>query len=401
MFRQTTLKWNIQTKTNFEISNFRRKFANEIAKDKVSLDSRSGKIKVEFKNKYKLHKFEKGPENSALTTKDELLSYYKQMNVIRRVEVVADNLYKAKLIRGFLHLYNGQEAIAVGAESGITKDDHIITAYRDHGIFITRGGTPYETFAELMGRKEGCASGKGGSMHMYKKELNFHGGNGIVGAQCPIGAGVAFALKYLNTKNVCLTYYGDGAANQGQLFEAYNMASLWKLPCIFICENNKYGMGTSAERAAANTMYYTRGDYVPGLWIDAMNILAVREGVKFAVDHARKGNGPVVIEMETYRYMGHSMSDPGLTYRTKEEVTAIRAEKDPIEKVKFYLLDNKLLTEEEITNMEKEIKEEVENAIKQAKEAPVPAAPKLYEDIHSSKPYYVRAVELPNSVIVE
>jgi len=238
-------------------------------------------------------------------------------------------------------------------------------------------------------------------MHMYRKEANYHGGNGIVGAQVPVGTGVAFAQKYLNTGSIVMALYGDGAANQGQIFEAYNMASLWKLPIIFACENNKYGMGTSAERSSASTEYYTRGDYIPGIKIEAMNVLSVKAGTEFAAEWTRSGKGPIVVEYETYRYMGHSMSDPGLTYRTKEEVATIRAEKDPIEKVKYYLLENNLITEEEVTNIEKKIKEDVDEAMKLAKEAPVPAAPKLYEDIHSSKPYYVRAVEMPSSVVVE
>jgi pyruvate dehydrogenase E1 component alpha subunit len=369
------------------------------SKEKVTID-KSGKIKVEFKNNFKLHKFEKGPQNYGITTREELLGYYKQMNTMRRLEVVADNLYKSKLIRGFLHLYNGQEAVAVGAEAAIDRDDHVITAYRDHAIFLGRGGTPFECFAELMGRKGGCAHGKGGSMHMYRKEGNFYGGNGIVGAQCPVGAGIAFAQKYFNTGKVCLSYYGDGAANQGQLFEAFNMASLWKLPSLFICENNKYGMGTSAERASANTSYFTRGDYIPGIWIDGMNVIAVREGVKFAADYARK-NGPVVIEMETYRYMGHSMSDPGLTYRTRDEVNNIRAERDPIDKVKFFLIESGAATEEELKNIEKDVRKEIDDAAEAAKNSPWPEPQDLYADVYVDKPYFVRAVEQENSVIVQ
>jgi pyruvate dehydrogenase E1 component alpha subunit len=324
------------------------------------------------------------------------------MTVMRRTEVVADNLYKQKLIRGFLHLYNGQEAIVAGYESVITWEDHIITAYRDHAHFLGRGGTPFQVFAELLGKQAGCSAGKGGSMHMYKADTHFHGGNGIVGAQVPVGAGVAFACKYNNNGKVCLSFYGDGAANQGQIFEAYNMAQLWKLPAIFICENNKYGMGTSVERASANTAYYTRGDVVPGLKIDAMNVLAVKEGMKFATEFARK-TGPIVVEMETYRYMGHSMSDPGLTYRTRDEVNAIRAERDPIDRVKLYLLENNLSTEEELKEIEKEVRKEVDEAAKAAQEAPFPEPRELFTDIYTknSRPYYVRHVELQNSVVID
>jgi len=319
------------------------------------------------------------------------------------MEIGADNLYKQRQIRGFLHLYNGQEAVVSGYESVLTKKDHVITAYRDHATFLGRGGTVFEVFSELMGKSTGCSGGKGGSMHMYKKETNYHGGNGIVGAQVPIGAGIALAQKYLNTGDIVLTLYGDGASNQGQVFEAFNMAALWKLPCLFACENNKYGMGTSAERSSASTKYYTRGDYIPGLKIDAMNVLAVKAGVQWAADWARSGKGPLVLEFDTYRYMGHSMSDPGLTYRTKDEVTGIRAERDPIENLRMYLLENSLATEEDISNIEKDAKNEVDEAVKAAREAPFPPISALYNDVYTvdSKPYYARATELPNSVIVE
>lgn len=289
----------------------------------------------------------------------------------------------------------------MGTEAAITWKDHIITAYRDHGHYIGRGGTAREVLSELMGKEAGCASGKGGSMHMYHAKNNFYGGNGIVGAQVPIGAGIALAQKYNETGQVTLTSYGDGASNQGQIFEAMNMAALWKLPVIFVCENNKYGMGTSINRSSASTRYYTRGDYIPGLKTDAMNVLAVREAVKFAADYCRAGNGPLVLEMETYRYMGHSMSDPGLSYRTRDEVSQIRAERDPIDYCKHLLLSNELATEEELKSIEKAIRKEVDEASIFAQETNDPPISDTFDDIYSSKPYFVRTKDFRDSVIVE
>mmetsp|Transcript_24963 Transcript_24963/g.34959 ORF Transcript_24963/g.34959 Transcript_24963/m.34959 type:complete len:401 (-) Transcript_24963:41-1243(-) len=380
----------------------KRTLATEVPlkpKDKLTTQ-KDGTIKVDFgSNPYKGHRLEP-PKPQTTTSRDELIKFFTQMSEMRRVEVACQQLYQSKLIRGFLHLYNGQEAIVAGYESICTKEDHVITAYRDHAHYLGRGGTAYETFCELLGKAPGCSGGKGGSMHFYKKDANFHGGNGIVGAQVPVGTGAAFACKYFDNKKVCLAFYGDGAANQGQLFEAYNMAMLWKLPIIYVCENNKYGMGTSVERSSYVTDYYTRGDYVPGLKIDAMNVLAVKEGVKFARDWA-VNKGPIVLEMETYRYMGHSMSDPGLSYRTRAEVDQVKAEKDPIEKVRFMLLDNKLATEEELTAIEKQIKKDVDEAVKAAQEAPFPVDSQLYNDVQTDKPYYSRAVEWQDSVIVQ
>jgi len=370
------------------------------AKDKITV-GKDGSVKLEF-NKTPFVAFKcEAPQPVATTSKDELIDFFTTMSRMRRMEVAADNLYKAKQIRGFLHLYNGQEAIVTGAEAALTKEDHVITAYRNHAHYLGRGGNVKEVLAELLMKKAGCAHGKGGSMHMYKADARYHGGNGIVGAQVPVGAGLAFACKYLNNGRVAVSYYGDGAANQGQVFEAYNMAYLWKLPSIFICENNKYSMGTAAARASANTDFYTRGDYVPGLKIDAMNVLAVKEGMKFAIDFVKK-NGPIVIEMETYRYMGHSMSDPGIGYRSRDEINQTRAERDPIERVRYLLIDNKLSTEEELAKIEKDIKQEVEEATEFAKSAPYPEPMDLYRDVYakSTGPYYVRAVELEDSLVV-
>ncbi|XP_062335948.1 pyruvate dehydrogenase E1 component subunit alpha, mitochondrial-like isoform X5 [Osmerus eperlanus] len=234
-----------------------------------------------------IHRLESGPPVVAELTRDQGLQYYRTMNTMRRMELKADQLYKQKIIRGFCHLYDGQEACAVGIEAGINLSDHLITAYRAHGYTYTRGVPVKEIMAELTGRKGGVAKGKGGSMHMYAE--HFYGGNGIVGAQVPLGAGIALACQYQGNNQVCVTLYGDGAANQGQIFESYNMAALWKLPCIFICENNKYGMGTSVERASASTDYYKRGDFIPGIRVDGMDLLCVREATKFAADHCRAG----------------------------------------------------------------------------------------------------------------
>ncbi|OWB55101.1 hypothetical protein B5S28_g965 [[Candida] boidinii] len=329
------------------------------------------------------------PELSFETEKSTLLQMYKDMVVIRRMEMAADALYKAKKIRGFCHLSVGQEAIAVGIENAINKKDSIITSYRCHGFTYMRGSPVKEVLGELMGRRCGVAYGKGGSMHMFTD--GFYGGNGIVGAQVPLGAGLAFAHQYRGEKNCTWALYGDGAANQGQVFESFNMAKLWNLPCIFTCENNKYGMGTSAARSSAMTEYYKRGQYIPGLKVNGMDILAVYQAAKFAKDWSVSGNGPLVVEFETYRYGGHSMSDPGTTYRTREEVQNMRSRNDPIAGLKAHLIELDIATEEEVKAYDKAARKYVDEQVKEAENSPPPEAKMdiLFEDV------YVPGSEIP------
>lgn len=335
------------------------------------------------------------PESVAVTTKQELLQFYEVMSRIRRMETEADKLYKAKEIKGFLHLYSGQEAVVTGMEAALTYDDGVITAYRDHGHALLRGSPVKNILAELTGRATGVSKGKGGSMHMYNAENHYYGGNGIVGAQVPVGAGLGLSYKILGQKKVAVALYGDGAANQGQIFEAFNMSKLWKLPVIYVCENNKYGMGTAVHRASANVDYYTRGDYIPGLRVDGMDVLAVKKATEYAKAYAL-ANGPIILEMETYRYSGHSMSDPGTTYRTREEVQQTRAQRDPIERVKVRLLNNKIATASELKEIDDRLKAEMEEAVKFALESPYPEPKALYVDI-LGEPIPVRGVELSAS----
>jgi pyruvate dehydrogenase E1 component alpha subunit len=332
------------------------------------------------------------PPYAMETTKKELKQMYYDMVVIRQMEMAADRLYKEKKIRGFCHLSTGQEAVAVGIEHAITKEDDIITAYRCHGFALMRGGTVRSIIGELLGRREGIAYGKGGSMHMFSK--GFYGGNGIVGAQVPVGAGLAFAHKYNNSNKAAVILYGDGASNQGQVFEAFNMAKLWKLPALFGCENNKYGMGTAANRSSALTDYYKRGQYIPGLKVNGMDVLAVKAAVKYGKAWTESGNGPLVLEYVTYRYGGHSMSDPGTTYRTREEIQRMRSTNDPIAGLKQHMLDWGVTSEEELKGLDKEARSHVNEEVvaAEAMAVPDPTAKILFEDIYvpGTEPAYIR-----------
>jgi pyruvate dehydrogenase E1 component alpha subunit len=316
--------------------------------------------------------------------KSDLTEFYRGMLLIRRFEEKAGQLYGMGLIGGFCHLYIGQEAVVVGLEAAAKEGDKRITSYRDHGHMLACGMDPNGVMAELTGRINGYSKGKGGSMHMFSKEKNFYGGHGIVGAQVPLGAGLAFADKYSENKCVTFTYFGDGAANQGQVYETFNMAALWKLPVIFVIENNQYAMGTAQKRSTSSREIYTRGDAfgIKGEAVDGMDVLAVRDAGKKAAAQCRAGKGPYILEIKTYRYRGHSMSDPA-KYRTREEVQKMRAQRDPIEAVRTLLVSQKHSTEEEIKIIDKEIKEIINECAEFAKESPEVSAEELWTDIYA------------------
>lgn len=318
-----------------------------------------------------------------LFNEQELLQAYEKMVLIRRFEERAGQLYGMGVIGGFCHLYIGQEAVVVGLQSALKPQDTVVTSYRDHGHMLACDMDPKGVMAELTGRAGGYSKGKGGSMHMFSREKNFFGGHGIVGAQIPIGAGLAFAHKYNEDGGVSMAYMGDGAVNQGQVYEAFNMASLWKLPVIFIVEDNKYGMGTSTKRASASDEFHKRGEpyNIPGRVVDGMDLFAVREAALWAVDHARSGQGPALLHVQTYRYRGHSMSDPG-KYRSKEEVETMRNEHDPLEKVRGLLLAAPYnITAQKLDEMEKRVRTIVQEAADFAQTSPEPDVSELYTDI--------------------
>jgi len=316
------------------------------------------------------------------TTKSALTEYYRDMLLIRRFEEKAGQLYGMGQIAGFCHLYIGQEAVVVGMRHAMQEGDQMVTSYRDHGHMLACGMSPRGVMAELTGRIGGYSRGKGGSMHMFSVEKKFYGGHGIVGAQVPIGAGLGFANKYLENDAVSLAFFGDGAANQGQVYETFNMAELWDLPVIFIIENNQYAMGTSVERSSAETELYKRGISfgIEGVQVDGMDVLAVKAAGEKAIKHARSGKGPMILEMKTYRYRGHSMSDPA-KYRTREEVKEVRSESDPIDMVKARLLDEGWADNDSLKALDKEIKAIVSDSADFALESPEPDPSELYTDV--------------------
>ena len=311
-----------------------------------------------------------------------MLAFYRQMLLIRRFEERAGQLYGMGMIGGFCHLYIGQEAVVVGLQAALAKTDSVITGYRDHGHMLAAGIPANAVMAELTGRAAGISKGKGGSMHMFSVEHGFYGGHGIVAAQVPLGTGLAFAHKYRGDGGLAVTYFGDGASNQGQVYESFNMAELWKLPVIFVIENNQYAMGTSVNRSSSEDQLYRRGESfrVPGLQVDGMDVLAVRGAAQTAVDWVRAGKGPLLLEMKTYRYRGHSMSDPA-KYRSREEVQAMRDKSDPIEHAKRDILDRGFADDAALKSIDKEVREIVTAAADFAETTPEPAPAELYTDV--------------------
>lgn len=321
-------------------------------------------------------------------SKETYIEWYELMLLIRRFEEKVAQLYGQQKIKGFCHLYNGQEAVIAGTMSAIRKgEDSLITAYRDHGHAIAVGVTANEVMAEMYGKVTGCSKGKGGSMHLFSKEHRFFGGHGIVGGQIPLGAGIAFAEKYQGTDRVCVCYMGDGAVRQGALHETFNMAMLWKLPVIFVCENNGYAMGTSVERTTNMMDIYKIGlAYdMPSAAVDGMQCETMHEAMKEAVERARKGDGPTFLEVRTYRYRGHSMSDPA-KYRTKEEVEEYKS-RDPLEVTRQKILDFKFLTQEDLDAMEARIHDVVMESVTFAENSPYPSADELYSDVYAEPNY--------------
>jgi len=314
--------------------------------------------------------------------KDELLQYYRDMLLMRRFEEKAGQLYGMGLIAGFCHLYIGQEAVVTGIQAALEEGDQVITGYRDHAHMLACGMDPNGVMAELTGREGGYSRGKGGSMHMFSREKQFYGGHGIVGAQVSLGTGLAFADRYKDNKKVAVTYFGDGAANQGQVYESFNMAKLWNLPVIYVIENNQYAMGTAVKRASSETHLHKRGASfgIPGEEVDGMDVEAVKAAAERAVKHAREGNGPFILEMKTYRYRGHSMSDPA-KYRTREEVDDIRSHHDPIDLIKKRLVEGGHATEDELKELDKDVKKIVNDAAQFAKDSPEPDPSELYTDV--------------------
>ena len=315
-------------------------------------------------------------------SKNEELKAYRDMMLIRRFEEKAGQLYGMGVIGGFCHLYIGQEAVVTGIEMCMVEGDQMITAYRDHGHMLAMGMESRGVMAELTGRIDGYSRGKGGSMHMFSREKHFYGGHGIVGAQVSLGTGLAFANQYRKNGNVSVSYCGDGAANQGQVYESFNMAALWKLPSVYVIENNRYAMGTSTKRHAAQLDFSMRGVSfgIPGIQVDGMDVRAVKSASEQALEHARSGKGPIILEMMTYRYRGHSMSDPA-KYRSKDEVQKMRAEQDPIEQVKQRVLAEKIASEDDLKAIDKEIREIVNDAADFAQKSPEPDPSELYTNI--------------------
>jgi len=333
------------------------------------------------------------------------MEQFELMYTMRRMEITCDNEYKARNIRGFCHLYDGQEAVATGIQTSLEKEDSWVTSYRCHVVALMRGGSVKSVLAELFGNIGGMSKGKGGSMHFYNKEHNFFGGHGIVGAQVPVGNGLAFANKYKakpgEPMNVAIACYGDGAANQGQIWESANMAALWKLPMIFCIENNHYGMGTSMDRHSSISDYYKMGNAIPGIRIDGMNVLAVTEGMKFVKEYCGSGNGPMYVEMMTYRYHGHSMSDPGTTYRNREEIAFTRSTRDPLEFIKKTIMDAGFAEAEDLKEIEKRIRKSVQKEVLEAKESPRPGMEELFKhvmakDLVSEDSEFPPHIRMPN-----